>query len=350
MEHLGHLQDDEVLGIGGRCHHAAGHHLGNVVPGFPDYFGVGGFVQVGDGDVTPYSLELIVTGSRDDVAVGVTVGVQVDHVRGERIHVVLQFVGDVADFRHGATGNLQGIVVLVNLDIFSVLHELQGEAALHGSTVGQIDKDLGAVHRAGELQQRFSLVLGEDLLLVGDLHLQELVTQGFLLGRGQEVTLIVAFHFHAQDTQNVLELEGITLVARSHNLLAGGGELAVEEAVGQIVHSLGGIGSVEVAGAVVASVGLEAVYGLGSGLAVDVACFQRYHNLVLGVLAVHHNLVAGHPGFLGAVFRQYKGEGVGFRSHFLFLGKRVIGCGRDDFSLITRGKDRQNAAKNGYFV
>ena len=84
--------------------------------------------------------------------------------------------------------------MLVNLGIVAVFHKLEGKTALKRGSVGHIHQDFGAGKFFFYLQDGVSFILGIELLLVREFHLQEFVSQRLLLGGGQQVAFVVPLH------------------------------------------------------------------------------------------------------------------------------------------------------------
>ena len=357
MERVGSAQDDVVLGVGGRCEHAAGSHLGIVVPGLPEHFRFCGLCQELHGVVALDRLELVASRFGDDVAVGVALGVQVLDVVAERVVVPLQAVGDVTDVHQAPAGDYHGFAVLEDLGVVAVFLEFDGESGGKACAVRHVEEDPRAVNGAFHLGQGVPLVLGEKLFLVGQFHLKEAKAQRLFLGRGQEITFVVTLYRHRQHAADALELERVPVVAGGHEFGVGGGELAVEEAVLQVVGHGGGIGCVQGAAAVLAPVRIQVLHREGGRFAVgrDVTGTQGDGDLVLGIFAVHHDLVAGHPGGLegrGSIFAllqdklgEDEGEGAGLGLHHIRFGNR----GGLHARVAGRSGECQDA-KDRYFV
>ena len=354
VQGFGHADDDEVLGIGSGGDDAIGRYLGGVVPAFPQNDGLFGLAHIGQGVVALHSLELIGAGFGDDVAVGITIGIEVLDVVAERIVVLLHAGGDVTEVYHGAAGHLNGFRVLVDLGVFAILLELDGKA-LDGSTVREVNHDVGALHGLLNLEYRAALVLGIDLLLIGEFHLQEFIAESLLSGGGQQIAVVLTVHVHGQDAGDALELEVVPAVAGSHQFGVGGGELAVEEAVLEVVHGRCRIGGIQGADAVLALIGIQTFHRLGGRETIgrDIAGREGHDNLVLGIFAVHHNLVAGFPGGLEDLGRLFalpqihggedEGERTGFGLHLgIYRGGLVV--------LLTAGSSQGQDAKDRNFI
>ena len=347
-------EDDEVLGERGVREHAVRHDLGIVVPGLPEDHGVVHVLQVVRGLVAIDRLELVAAGLVDDVAVRVARGVQVLDVLGERVVVVLDLRADVSEVHDVAAGDFHGLRVLEDLGVVVALLELDDESGREGRLVGQEHQDPVPVDGTVQLEDRIAHILLVVLFVVGDLHLEELIPEGVLLGRGDGVAAQALAHGHRQDAEDVLELEGVAVVARRQDLLAGRGELAVEEAVLEVVRQRRRIGGVQGAGAVLPLVGIEAVHLDGGRLAVagDVPGAEGHGHLVLGVFAVDDDLVAGLPGGLDgsghfpALPDGEVGKDEGERAGF---GLGSFGFGRNRNRLLVAGEERKkDCAKDRY--
>ena len=349
MKGFGRVDDDVVFGIGNRGDDAAGGDFGEVVPAFPEHGGIGGVGQIGERIIALDSLELVAAGFLDDIAVGATLGIQVADIGRERVLIVLQLCGDVADPDLLAADDIHRLGVLENLRVVAAFLELEGKAGFEGKAVGNVDEDVAAVQVPLQLQHGIAQVLEVVLFAVSDLHLQEFIADGFFLGSGDHVALVVAFHRQGKDAADALEGEGVALVAGSEDFLVGGGELAVEETVLEIVGHRRRIGGVQGAGAIVALVGIEAVHLHRGGFPVtgDVPGGEGHDHLVLGIFAVDDDLVAGLPGGLegGGDFpvlsRLNGGEDEGKRPR---LGLRTRGGGVHRVRrLLVAGSRRQDS-------
>ena len=110
--------------------------------------------------------------------------------------------------------------------------------------------------------------------------------------------------------------------------------------MGKVVYGFCGPGGVQIAGAFLVHVGDE-FYDLGCRTAVRryVSCLKSYGNLVLGIFAVYHDIVAGHPFGLQAAGWQYEAHrlGYGYRLRFGFGIVRVDRVG------IAGSKHRRRA-------
>ena len=354
MQGRGGAEDDEVLGERGVGEHAVRLDLGIVVPGLPEDHGVVHVLQVVRGLVAIDRLELVAAGLVDDVAVRVARGVQVLDVLGERVVVVLDLAGDVPEVHDGAAGDFHGLRVLEDLGIVVALLELDDESGREGRLVGQEHQDPVPVDGTVHLDDRIAHILFVVLFVIGDLHLEELIPEGVLLGRGDGVAAQAFAHGHRQDAEDVLELEGVAVVARRQDLLLGRGELAVEEAVLEVVRHRRRIGGVQGAGAVLPLVREQAVHLDGGRLAVagDVPGAEGHGHLVLGVFAVDDDLVAGLPGGLDgrghllALPDGDVGKDEGERAGF---GLGSFRFGRNRNRLLVAGEERkQDCAKDRY--
>ena len=347
------MQDDVILGIGDAGDDAAGRNLGVIVPGFPQHHGFFRLFHKGQRVVTLHSLELVGAGVSNDIAVGAAHGIQVNDIVAERVVVMCQFIRNVAEIHHGTAADFHYAGVLVNLGVFAVFLELESKA-VERSAVGQIDENITSFQAFLNLQHRVSLVLGIELFLVGELHLQELIAQGLLLGGREQVALIFSLNGEAQDAADALELESVPAVAGRHDLLVRRGELAVEEAVFEIVHGRCRVSGIQRAGTVFANVRIQARHSQCRRLSIGryVAGGEGDGNLVLGILAVHHNLVSGFPGGLEgrrSLFallqvdgREDEGERAG-----LGLGFGLHGSG---FILLAAGYGQRQDAKDRNFI
>ena len=186
----------------------------------------------------------------------------------------------------------------VGLDGLAALAELDGEAFLQVNAPGEANLVRTIHEGGGNGLDGVALVLKQVLHGVCNLHLKELVAEdGLLVGR-EGIFLVISVHGKADGGAHGLEVEGIAHVAGRHKLAVGGVELAVEEAVGQVVHGLCRPGCIEGAIAVFALVGEQVIYALGGGAALDVACLKGHGDLLGGVLSVDDYLVACLPGRL----------------------------------------------------
>ena len=349
------MDDDKVLCIGRACEHAARSNFRVIVPGFPEHLGVCGLFHKQQRVVSLDGLELVATGLGDDIAVGASLRIQIQDIRAERVVVLLQLGGNVANLLQGAAADIDRFGVLVYLGIVAVFHKLEGEAARKRGSVRHIHQNFGAGKFLFYLQDGVSFILGIELLLVREFHLQEFVSQRLLLGGGQQVAFVVPLHGNGQDAAQAVELEGISTVTGRHDVGVGGGELAVEEAVLEVVGQGRRVRGIQRAAAVFPLVRVKVVHGNGGRFAVggNVSGREGHGYLVFGIFAVHHNLVAGHPGglhgrrgffaLLQNNFGEDEGERAGFR---LDLGSHGLRSNR----LLAAGRRQGQDAKDRYFI
>ena len=334
------MDDDVVLCIGGRCNHASGRNLGHIVPGFPEDDGIVRFVQEGYGVVALHRLELVAAGLRNHITVGIADGIEVLDVGRERIVVILDVCAYVADSDHLTAGYIQRVSVLVNLYIFAVLPEFKGKTALKGGPVRKIYDDVSTADIGPHLEYRSAHILVVELLLVGDFDLEEFIAQGLFLGGREQVTVIALAHGKRYGSADGLEGKTVSrIVACRKNHLVGSGELAVEEAVLEVIHRRCRIGRIQRTGAVLPLIRIEAVHGLCGRFSVrgDIPCGKGHGDLVLCIFAVNHNLVSGHPGGLGAV-REHEGKRTGFGLCLFLGGNGVYGVGS---FLVLAGENKK---------
>ena len=267
---------------------------------------------------------------------------------------MLDLGADVAQVHDGAAGDLDGFGILEDLGVVVALLELDDESGREGSLVRQEHQDPVPVDGTVHLEDGIAHILLVVLFVVGDLHLEELIAQGVLLRRGDGVTAQALAHGHRQDAEDVLELEGVAVVARRQDLLLGRGELAVEEAVLEVVRHRRRVRGVQGAGAVLPLVGIEAVHLDGGRLAVagDVPGAKGHGHLVLGVFAVDDDLVAGLPGGLdgsGHFLALPDGDVGKDEGERPGLGLGSFGFGRNRNRLLVAGEERKkDGAKDRY--
>ena len=177
---LGSMQDHVVLCERNGRHNALSLNFLCIVPAFPDNLRIGGVLQEAYDAVTFDSLELICTGSGNNVAVCIALFVKVKNVVRERIVIDVDILGNVAQIHNLSANEVELVRVLVDFNGFAVLLELNGKAFCKCSSVRQADAVL-AGEVSGNGKDRISLVLGIVLLLFRELHLKEIVTYGLLL-------------------------------------------------------------------------------------------------------------------------------------------------------------------------
>ena len=240
-EGLGSVDDDVVFGVRGGSDHAAGGHFVGGVAGLPEHHCAVGILHVGRGPVAHDRLELVGSRGGDYVAVGAACGVEVENVAREGVVVGLDPGAEIAEFGDRAALHLDGPCYPEYVGVFVAFPELHRESGIDRGPFGNADGYGRAAHGPFDGKHGVALVLRVVLLAVGDLHLEELVAEGLLLRGGHQVSVIVAVHAEGEYPADVAELERVAAVAGGHYLLVRGRELAVEEAVVQVVRGRGRI-------------------------------------------------------------------------------------------------------------